>query len=570
MNTTLSKLASSLPGEEIPPGERPLVVQSDGTLLLDVQGAWAAAARNALCSFAQLERSPEYVHTYRITPLSLWNAAAAGVTADWIDRALRLFSRYPVPDLVRHELRDQMNRFGRATLLPWSGGALLLRVDDPLLRLEIANSEEVAPLLASARAEGFLAPIRHRGALKQALVKIGYPAEDLCGYSEGVALPLGLSPTTRDGRSFALHPYQQAAADAFHQGGGPRGGAGVVVLPCGSGKTIVGIGIMVRLQTSTLILATNTVAVHQWCDEILDKTDLAAEMIGEYTGDRKQIRPVTIGTYQILSHRATRAGEFEHLDLLRQQQWGLIIYDEVHMLPAPVFRATADIQVRRRLGLTATLVREDGREGDVFALIGPKKFDLPWKVLEKTGYIAEAECFEIRLELPEKERIRYALAERRERHRIAAENPRKIKIVEELIQNSPEDSILVIGQYLDQLQRVSSDLSLPLITGKTPVAERERLYGEFRRGRIRVLTVSKVANFAIDLPDASMAIEISGTFGSRQEEAQRLGRILRPKSRSARFYALVSQDTSEQRFAARRQLFLVEQGYRYRIVHWDS
>jgi DNA excision repair protein ERCC-3 len=564
----LSESQWLLPEAEIAAGKRPLVVQSDGTLLLEVQGDWSAAARNALCAFAQLERSPEYIHTYRITPLSLWNAAASGVTVAWIDEVLRRFSRYPVPELVRQEVREQMGRFGRATLLPWSQDRLLLRIDDPRVRLELERSEELIPFWVESRNEGLLLPVGERGTLKQALVRAGYPAEDLCGYVDGVGMPIGLPSVTHNGQPFALRPYQQAAVDTFHHGGGPRGGAGVIVLPCGAGKTVIGIGVMARLQTSTLILATNTVAVHQWRDEILDKTDVAPELIGEYTGDLKQIRPVTIGTYQILTYRSSRDEEFRHLELLRQRQWGLIIYDEVHMLPAPVFRATAEIQVRRRLGLTATLVREDGLEGDVFALIGPKRYDLPWKILEQTGYIAEAECYEIRLELSEQEHIEYALASRRDKFRIAAENSRKIRIVEELIENNPEDAILVIGQYISQLKRVASDLSLPLITGQTPNAERERLYDEFRRGKQRVLVVSKVANFAIDLPDASLAIEISGTFGSRQEEAQRLGRILRPKARAARFYTLVSRDTLEQEFAARRQLFLVEQGYRYRILNW--
>ncbi len=570
MKELRSDLDSLLLREQIPATARPLVVQSDGTLLLEVQQEWAPAARNVLCAFAQLERSPEYIHTYRVTPLSLWNAAASGVTGDWILEALERFSRYPVPELVRHEIREQLRRFGRATLLPWSQEYLLLRVEEPAVRLELGASDDLRQFWAGSREEGFLVRVRDRGVLKQALVRAGYPAEDLCGYADGVPLSFALRGFSRDGRPFALRPYQEAAVDAFHHGGGPRGGAGVVVLPCGAGKTAIGIGAMARLQTSTLILATNTVAVHQWRDELLDKTDLAPEFIGEYTGDIKLIRPVTVGTYQILTHRNSRDEDFRHLDLLRQQQWGLIIYDEVHMLPAPVFRATAEIQVRRRLGLTATLVREDGLEGDVFALIGPKRYDLPWKILEQSGFIAEAECHEIRLDLPDELRIQYALAEKRDKFRIAAENPRKIRIVEELIENNPDDEILVIGMYLGQLEKVAADLKLPLITGKTPNAERERLYDAFRHGREQVLVVSKVANFAIDLPDASMAIEISGTFGSRQEEAQRLGRILRPKARSARFYALVSRDTNEQYFAARRQIFLVEQGYRYRILNWDS
>lgn len=565
-----SKDGYLLPDQEIPVLERPLVVQSDGTLLLDMQGPWSQMARNALSAFAQLERSPEYVHTYRATPLSLWNAAAAGVAVPWIHEVLARFSRYPVPELVRHEIREQVRRFGRAVLLPFRTNELLLRIDDPIVRLELERSETLIRFWIESRENGMVVAAKDRGALKQALIKIGYPAEDLCGYVDGVSLNIRLRDRAMSGLAFALRTYQREAVDVFYAGGGPRGGAGVIVLPCGAGKTIIGIGAIAELGTSTLILSTNTVAVHQWRDELLDKTNLDPSLVGEYTGERKDIRPITLTTYQMLTHRASKDHDFEHLDLMRQSQWGLIVYDEVHMLPAPVFRATSEIQVRRRLGLTATLVREDGLEDDVFALIGPKRYELPWKVLEQKGYIAEAICFEIRLNLPKSLQIVYALAEKRDKFRIAAENPRKIQIVEELIQNNPDDSILVIGQYIDQLQQVAQSLELPIITGKTPNLERERLYDAFRRKEVRVLIVSKVANFAIDLPDASMAIEISGTFGSRQEEAQRLGRILRPKERSARFYTVVSRDTREQEFAAKRQLFLVEQGYRYRIINWDG
>jgi DNA excision repair protein ERCC-3 len=410
MNNLKSDIESLIPGEQIPTGSRPLIVQSDGTLLLEVRQEWASAARNFLCGFAQLERSPEYIHTYRITPLSLWNAAASGVSGDWILAGLARFSRYAVPDLVRQEVQEQLRRFGRATLLPWSPEFLLLRVDEPSVRLELGSSDDLKQFWTMIRDDGFLVRICDRGLLKQALVHAGYPAEDLCGYADGLPLSFALGSVSGDGRPFALRPYQVAAIDAFHHGGGPKGGAGVVVLPCGAGKTAIGIGAMARLRTSTLVLVTNTVAVHQWRDELLDKTDLAPELIGEYTGDLKQIRPVTIGTYQILTHRSSREEDFRHLDLLRQQQWGLIIYDEVHTLPAPVFRATAEIQVRRRLGLTATLVREDGLEKDVFALIGPKRYDLPWKIVEQSGFIAEAECHEIRVDMPDDLRIQYALA----------------------------------------------------------------------------------------------------------------------------------------------------------------
>ncbi len=560
---------ASLPAADLPIAERPLVVQSDGTILLETMGPWAGAARDALSAFAHLERSPEYVHTYRITALSLWNAASAGVVTAWIEDMLDRFSRYPVPELARAGIREQVRRFGRARLHPWDERCLELRVADPAIRLELSRSERLARFRVEERPEGFLVRLVDRGALKQALIKEGFPAEDLCGYADGRPLPLRLRTRTRAGVPFSLRPYQEEAISSFHEGGGPRGGAGVVVLPCGAGKTAVGIGAMARLGTSTLVLTTSTVAVHQWREELLDKTDLDPDQIGEYTGAEKRIAPVTLATYQMLTHRAGRGEEFVHLELLRRKEWGLIVYDEVHLLPAPVFRITAEIQARRRLGLTATLVREDGREDDVFALIGPKRYDVSWKVLEGRGYIAEASCLELRLDLPDDLRIEYATAERRDRFRLAAENPRKIAIVEELIAANRDDRILVIGQYLTQLEAIAHRLGAPLITGKTPNAERERLYAAFRRAEERVLVVSKVANFAVDLPDASLAIQVSGTFGSRQEEAQRLGRLLRPKDRPARFYTLVSRDTREQEFAAKRQLFLVEQGYRYRILDGD-
>ncbi len=555
-------ISSARPGAA---AERPLVVQSDGTVLLETASPWAGAAREAIAAFAHLERSPEYIQTYRLTPLSLWNAAASGIGVAEVADALDSWSRYPVPDLVRRRIRDEMGRYGRVRLVPHDGDRLLLAIEEPAIREEIGRSDEFSGFDLVRTARGFFVPVRHRGTLKQALVRIRYPAQDECGYVEGQPLSFSLRETTRRGLPFVLRPYQIEAASAFHRGGGPQGGAGVVALPCGAGKTVVGLAVMAQLQSATLILTTSTVAVHQWGDEILDKTDLEPGDIGEYTGEAKEVRPVTITTYQMLTHRASRLAEFAHLELLGRGPWGLVIYDEVHLLPAPVFRATAEIQVRRRLGLTATLVREDGREDDVFALIGPRIYDAPWRSIEDQGYIAEASCVEVRVGLDEARRIEYALAPKRQRFRIAAENPRKIAIVEDLIGTHADDSILVIGQFLDQLRAIASDLSLPLITGETPNDERERLYDAFRRGVHRVLVVSKVANFAVDLPDASLAIQVSGTFGSRQEEAQRLGRILRPKSRRSLFYTLVSRDTSEEEFAARRQLFLVEQGYRYRL-----
>ncbi|MBI5488128.1 MAG: DEAD/DEAH box helicase [Deltaproteobacteria bacterium] len=561
---------STSPAEPAPAAgtaDRPLVVQSDATILLEVAGPAYERGRDFLAGFAQLEKSPEYIHTYRLTPLSLWNAAAVGLGYDHIAQGLAAMSRYPVPSLVLDFVREQFGRYGRTRLLPAEDGSLLLASDEPHVLEELGADERLAGMLGSRRPAGFSIDPVHRGALKQAMVRVGYPVEDLCGYIDGGSLELELRPVGRTGLTFGLRPYQVAAVDAFHAGGGPRGGAGVVVLPCGAGKTVVGIGAMARLRSRTLVLTTSTVAVHQWRDELLDKTLLQPEAIGEYTGACKELRPVTVATYQMLTHRASKDGEFPHLALVRDKGWGLIIYDEVHMLPAPVFRATAGIQARRRLGLTATLVREDGREDDVFALIGPKRFDLGWKVLEGQGFIAEALCSEIRVDLPEERRIAYALAARRDKFRLASENPAKVRLVEELLAAHADEPALVIGQYLDQLAAIARDLGLPLMTGQTPTAERERLYDAFRGGEVPVLVVSKVANFAIDLPDASLAIQVSGTFGSRQEEAQRLGRILRPKARASRFYTLVSRDTVEQEFARRRQLYLVEQGYRYAIVN---
>lgn len=539
----------------------PLVIQSDGTILLEVESPAHERARDLLSGFAQLEKSPELIHTYRLTPLSLWNAAAVGMTYETVATGLQALARYPVPKPVLDFLREQLGRYGRTRLTREPDGSLLLSSEDSAVLSELAAEKDLEGLISGKRRGGYAVLPLHRGALKQAMVGLGYPVLDLCGYAEGTPLDMKLKA------SCVLRPYQTAAVDAFHAGGGPRGGAGVVVLPCGAGKTIVGMGAMCKLGARTLVLTTSTVAVHQWIREILDKTELEAEAIGEYTGGRKEVRPVTIATYQMLTHRDSKDADFRHLDLLRETGWGLIVYDEVHMLPAPVFRVTAEIQARRRLGLTATLVREDGRENDVFALIGPKRFELPWKVLEGQGFIAEALCTEIRVDLPDDLRVQYALSDQRSRFRIASENPRKTRLVEELLAEHRDAPTLVIGQYLEQLETLARDLELPLITGKTPSTERERLYAAFRRGEERVLVVSKVANFAIDLPDASVAIEVSGTFGSRQEEAQRLGRILRPKERTARFYTLVSRDTKEQEFARKRQLFLVEQGYRYQIVN---
>lgn len=581
----------------------PIIVQSDKTVLLEVDNPQYEAARDQLARFAELEKSPEYIHTYRITPLSLWNAAAAGLNAEAIIAALDDYSKYPLPDNVRVDIADYVSRYGRVKLVR-EGASLFLVSDDALLMTELVRHKRLKPyVLEQAGPLRLRVDASRRGHVKQALVLIGYPAEDLAGYVQGAALPISLRQTTRDGAVFALRPYQEDAAGTFHAGGSLHGGSGVVVLPCGAGKTMVGMAVMEKLQCATLILTTNTVAARQWISELLDKTSLGEQSIGEYSGLRKQVRPVTISTYQMMTYRPRRTDggmeyrprrgdggtegqlrrsakdqdtkaeeEYPHFALFNEQDWGLIIYDEVHLLPAPVFRITAEIQARRRLGLTATLVREDGRESDVFSLIGPKKYDAPWKGLEHQGWIATAECHEIRIPMPDELRLEYAVADERDKYRVAAENPRKASALEQLLFKHPDDSVLIIGMYLTQLQEVSKRFGYPLITGKTTVQEREKLYEAFRQGEIKRLIVSKVGNFAIDLPDANVAIQISGTFGSRQEEAQRLGRILRPKRQGllAHFYTLVSRDSRDQDYAARRQLFLTEQGYHYEIIYEDE
>lgn len=552
----------------------PLIVQGDRTVLVEVANDRYEEARDHLARFAELVKSPEYIHTYRITPLSLWNAAAAGLDADFIVRVLEEYSKYDVPAHVVADVRDYVARYGRLRLEQRDGDLVLVSTDKPLL-IEVWHHRRIRPFLIRPLDDlTLLVDPARRGRVKQALVEFGFPAEDLAGYVAGAPLTVRLRATARSGQPFRLRRYQQEAVEVFYAGGSARGGSGVVVLPCGAGKTMVGLGAMDKLQTATLILTTSTLAVRQWLDELADKTTLSPAEMGEYTGLRKEIQPVTVTTYQILTYRPRReeTGGFPHLALFNERDWGLIIYDEVHLLPAPVFRITAEIQARRRLGLTATLVREDGRESDVFSLIGPKKYDLPWKDLEKQGWIAPAECHEIRLELDQARRMEYALAEPREKYRIAAENPRKLEVLRRLVARHADDHVLIIGQYLEQLRAAATMLDAPLITGQTSVPERERLFAAFRAGQVRLLVVSRVANFAIDLPDANVAIQISGTFGSRQEEAQRLGRILRPKrnGQPAHFYTLVTRDTRDQEFAAQRQLFLTEQGYRYTIGRMDE
>jgi len=539
----------------------PLIVQSDKTLLLEVDHPDAPACRKAIAPFAELERAPEHVHTYRLTPLGLWNARAAGHDAEQVVDVLLEHSRYPVPHALLVDVADTMDRYGRLQLVDSPTHGLVLHgLDVPVLE-EVLRSKKVAPLVGE-RIDGSTVAVHpsERGNLKQVLLKLGWPAEDLAGYVDGEAHPIDL-----DTAGWQLRPYQAEAVDGFWDGG-----SGVVVLPCGAGKTLVGAGAMAKARATTLILVTNTVSARQWKDELVRRTSLTEDEIGEYSGTRKEIRPVTIATYQVLTTR--RKGVYPHLELLDARDWGLIVYDEVHLLPAPIFRMTADLQARRRLGLTATLVREDGREGEVFSLIGPKRYDAPWKDIESQGYIAPADCVEVRVALPDSERLVYATAEPEARYRLCATTESKTRVVQRIVEASAGEQILVIGQYIDQLDDLGDRLDAPVIKGETPVAERQRLFQAFRTGEISVLVVSKVANFSIDLPEASVAIQVSGSFGSRQEEAQRLGRLLRPKGdgRTARFYTVVSRDTLDQDFAAHRQRFLAEQGYAYRIMDGDD
>ena len=545
----------------------PLIVQSDRTVLLEVDNPRYAEARDALARFAELEKSPEHFHTYRISALSLWNAAAAGLSADEILASLERFTKYEIPANIRYEVVDYVSRYGRLKLERRGDGLVLVSPDAALIA-EAQRHKLVRPfLLAPLDAHTLQVQPDRRGHVKQALIRVGYPVEDLAGYTPGAPLALELRPTTLEGLPLVLRRYQGEAAEVFFAGGTARGGSGVVVLPCGAGKTLVGAACMASCKTHTLILCTNITAVRQWRRERLDKTTLEDHQIGEYTGEVKQHCPVTVTTYQMLTYRKRKTEGFPHFRIFNARNWGLIIYDEVHLLPAPVFRITAEIQSMRRLGLTATLVREDHKEDDVFSLIGPKRYDVPWKVLEKQGWIATAACTEVRCALPEDLRLGYAVASNREKFRLASESPAKLAVLHHLLRAHDGDLVLIIGQYLNQLHEIAEQTGAPIITGATPNAERERLYEEFRRGRTKVLIVSKVGNFAIDLPDANVLVQASGTFGSRQEEAQRLGRILRPKSGEsmAHFYSLVTRDSRDQEFAANRQLFLTEQGYTYEI-----
>lgn len=578
----------------MPRTDNPLIVQSNRTLLLDVHASLSEECRNALIPFAELVSSPEHLHTYQITPLSLWNAAGAGFSGEDAVAVLEKYSRYDIPQSVIMWIKESAGRFGKLRLVPapseknFQTGEdeefLYLVSESPYVYKEIEANPAAKKMLVPCE---YIAPenalknvtqnemrycfkllLTDRGTIKQNLLKLGWPVKDDVPLVDGEPLEFSLRKTILSGKKFEIRRYQSEAAQSIVGDRGPGTGFGTIVLPCGAGKTIVGITIMDMLRTNTLIVTTNISAVHQWISELLDKTTLTKEQISEYTGESKTICPVTVATYQILTWRPEKTGPYPHFSLFRKKGWGLVIYDEVHMLPAPVFRVAAELQAVRRVGLTATLVREDGCEGHVFSLVGPKRYDVPWKELERDKWIASAECVEVRLDLDSSKEIEYAVAGSRIKHRIASENPVKTEVVRELVTKYSEDKILVIGQYIDQLQKLSQELNAPIITGKTPNAERDRNYSEFRNGTIRVLVVSKVANFAIDLPDASIAIQVSGTFGSRQEEAQRLGRILRPKERTSRFFTLITRNTVEEDFGSNRQKFLAEQGYSYRILRY--
>lgn len=591
--------------------DNPLIIQSDRTLLLDVHAPLANDCRNDLIPFAELEKSPEHLHTYRLTPLSLWNATSAGFTPEDSIKVLEKYARYDVPQSVVFWIQETAGRFGKLKIVPGPKMQVPLKptevfseettytgqmIEEQFLYLVASSKPIFLEISANPNLKKYISPCEYdesvenacveltedekkycfllkltdRGTIKQELLKILWPVKDEVQLEDGEPLDFSLKETTSDGKKLEIRNYQKEAAKAIVGNRGPGTGFGTIVLPCGAGKTVVGMTVMDMLKTSTLIITTNISAVHQWINELLDKSNLTPDMIAEYTGESKTIKQVTVATYQILTWRPEKDGPYPHFSIFKERPWGLIIYDEVHMLPAPVFRVVAELQAVRRVGLTATLVREDGCEGFVFSLVGPKRYDVPWKELEHSGWIATAECIELRLDLPNSNEIEYAVAGAREKYRIASENVTKETVVQQLIKKFPDDKILVIGQYLSQLDKISKLLDAPIITGKTPNAERDKIYNDFRSGKIKVLVVSKVANFAIDLPDASMAIQVSGTFGSRQEEAQRLGRILRPKERTSRFFTLITRNTVEEDFGSNRQKFLAEQGYAYKIIRYTE
>ena len=536
--------------------DKPLIIQSDRTLMLDVHSANADECRNQIIAFSELVKAPEHVHTYHISPISLWNAASAGIGTDEILERLDRWTKFPIPANVSNFIKDISSRYGKIKLYPCDEEKYLLKVEDSFIAKSIASDQNLKSLVhRTGNPCEFEISIYDRGSAKLQLIKLGYPVDDRIPLVKSDPVPLNLRAELRD--------YQDQAVGAILGDMGPGTGFGTIVMPCGSGKTIVGLGIMARLQTKTLILCPNVVAVHQWISELKSKTDIDSSLIGEYSGEKKEIKPITVCTYQVLTYRASKTDSFDHMNKIAKQNWGLVLYDEVHMLPAPVFKITAELQSVYRAGLTATLIREDGREEDVFSLVGPKRYDIPWTDLSQAGWIADAYCIEVRVPLGEELSLPYAVGTRREKYRIASTNPRKEQVIEALLAKHKGESILIIGQYLDQLNDVQMSFGVPMITGSTSNSQREEIYAAFREGTEKVIIVSKVANFAIDLPDASVAIQISGTFGSRQEEAQRLGRILRPKDRTSFFYSVISKYTVEEEFSQNRQKFLVEQGYKY-------
>ena len=551
--------------------EKPLIVQSDQSLLLEVENPLSEECRFEISRFAELEKSPEYLHTYRITSLSLWNAAASNLTHEEMIAILEKYSKYSIPQSVVYQIRENVERFGKLILEKDEAGNLFLVSKEREILREIASHRKISSLIEKVTPERLQIKRDYRGKIKQVLISIGFPVDDQAGYDKGAKFTFNFRDKLGNGKKFALRDYQKKSVDLFHAKGGKEGGSGVIVLPCGAGKTLVGIGVMQIIGTKTLILATNTLSVRQWKEELIEKTDISAEDIGEYSGEVKEIKPITIATYNIITHRKSRDGEFTHYKIFNADAWGLIIYDEVHLLPARVFRVTSELQSKRRLGLTATLVREDGMEDDVFTMIGPKKYDVPWKSLEQDKWIAKATCMEVRVNMDENMRTQYSISSDREKYRIASENPNKVRVIERIIKEHGEGDILIIGQYLSQLRMIAQHLKYPIVTGVTPIKEREVLYEDFKKKKCAGLIVSRVANFSINLPDARVAIQVSGSFGSRQEEAQRLGRILRPKETEnfSYFYSLITRDSSEEQFGRNRQLFLTEQGYSYKIFNDD-
>ncbi len=567
----------------------PVIVQADGKVLVEANHKKYEQAREFLTQFAELESSPNALHTYQITNISLWNAASANLSSVEIVLGLNKISKYPIPKEVEELITDTIDRYGLVKLLPNPDNPQEIKVAFESAYIQrLFTSEPLVQDLLIKRGRRkdmtYSISIANRGIFKQQCLLADWPVEDLAGFKPGTALSISLRDRIKNTDIvFEPRSYQWEAAKRWYQDGKSTGGCGVVVLACGGGKTIVGITAMSLVQRKTLILATNQASVNQWIQEIISKTNLTSRDVGSYTSDSRDLRPVTVSTYQMVSHKKSKDDGFENLDIFDKEDWGLIIYDEVHLLPAPVFGATANLQAMRRLGLTATLVREDGKENDVFTLVGPKRYELPWQDLQKLGFIASISCVEIHVEMSKELRRTYREAKEKDKSMLASNNPAKLDAVRYLLKKHRQDNVLIIGTYLEQLDIMSAELQLPVITGKTPNHLREKLFAQFRSGKIKTLIVSKVANFSIDLPDANVAIQLSGTFGSRQEEAQRLGRILRPKNlkrkgknnnvnieNKAYFYTLVTKDSKEQTFALNRQKFLAGQGYRYQLEDFSS